>query len=75
MKKTGIANLLREFVKHNDWTLRALVCVLVPLAFWKFLMPESYYASPKVILGEFTFYFILPTIVIVMIYDFFRQRK
>lgn len=75
MKRNGIENLLREFVKQNDWTLRALVCVLVPLLFWKFLMPESYYASPKVLLGEFTLYFLIPAAVITMVYDYINQKK
>ena len=73
MKKNGIANLLREFVKKNDRTLRILVSGLIPLIFWKFLMPESYYASPYVIFGEFALYFLFPVGIIGMIYGFFKK--
>ena len=75
MKKSGFANLLREFFKHNDRAIRILVCFLAPLLFWKFLMPESYYASPKVMFGEFAFYFLTPVGVIAMVYDFLKREK
>ena len=74
MKRNGIANLLREFVKENDWTLKALVSGYVPLIFWKFLMPESYYASKYATMADFLFYFMLPTIFVIMIYDFLKKK-
>ena len=75
MKRNGIANLLREFFKHNDRALRILISGLVPLIIWKFLLPGSYYASPYVVLLDFAFYLMTPTVVIVMIYDFLRHIK
>ena len=74
MKRNGFANLLREFFKHNDRAIRILIAWLVPLAYWKFLMPESYYASPYVVVGEFAFY-VTPALVVLMIYDFFQSDR